>query len=35
MIHTPGQQNPQTVAAPTSIMLVHDTVASWIESTKP
>jgi hypothetical protein len=35
MIHTPGQHNPQIVAAPTSIMLVHDTVASWIESTKP
>jgi hypothetical protein len=35
MIHTPGQHNPQIVATPTSIMLVHDTVASWIESTKP
>ena len=33
MIHTPGQQIPQSVNAPTSIMLVHDTVAHWIDST--
>ena len=32
MIHTPGQQTPQTIVAPTSIMLVHDTVAHWISS---
>jgi hypothetical protein len=32
IIHTPGQQSPQSVAAPTSIMLVHDTVAHWIDS---
>lgn len=35
MIHAPGQQNPQTVAAPTSIMFVHDTVAHWIDSANP
>jgi hypothetical protein len=32
MIHTPGQQTPQTIVAPTSIMLVHDTAAHWISS---
>jgi hypothetical protein len=31
MIHAPGQQAPQTIAAPTSIMLVHDAVARWID----
>jgi hypothetical protein len=33
MIHTPGQETSQTVGAPTSIMLVHDTVAHWIDFT--
>jgi len=32
MIHAPGQQNPGTVAAPTSIMHVHDAVATEIEA---
>jgi hypothetical protein len=32
MIHTPGEQSPSTVAAPTSIMHVHDVVASEIEA---
>jgi hypothetical protein len=35
LIHSPGQQSPQTVDAPTSIMLVHDTVAKWITSAHP
>jgi hypothetical protein len=30
MIHEPGQQNAQTVTAPTSLMLVHDFVAAKI-----
>jgi hypothetical protein len=30
MIHTPGQQAPKTVDAPTSVMYVHDTVAQKI-----
>jgi hypothetical protein len=32
MIHAAGQQNPQTVAAPTSLMFVHDTVAAEIRA---
>jgi Sulfatase len=32
MIHTPGQQNPQTVSAPTSLMFVHDFVAGQIRT---
>jgi Sulfatase len=31
MIHTPGQQSPQTVTTPTSVMHVHDVVASEIQ----
>lgn len=30
MIHAPGQQNPKTVDAPTSVMFVHDAVAAEI-----
>jgi hypothetical protein len=32
MIHAPGQQSPQTVAAPTSLMYVHDVVAAEIRA---
>ena len=32
MIHEPGQHSAPTVAAPTSLMLVHDTVAAKIQS---
>ena len=32
MIHTPGEKTGQTVSAPTSLMLVHNTVANWIEN---
>lgn len=32
MIHEPGRQNPQTVAAATGIMMVHRTVARWIDT---
>ncbi|MGB6743836.1 MAG: sulfatase-like hydrolase/transferase [Terracidiphilus sp.] len=32
LIHAPGQQSPATVAAPTSIMHVHDAVAAEIEA---
>jgi len=32
MIHTPGQDNPGTVSEPTSLMLVHDTVAAYIRA---
>jgi hypothetical protein len=35
MIHRPGKQSAQTVAAPTSIMVVHDRVALWIDSATP
>jgi hypothetical protein len=31
-IHQPGQQNEETVSTPTSLMFVHDTVASKIQS---
>ena len=32
MIHAPGQQTAQTIAAPTSMMYVHDAVASEIRA---
>ena len=32
MIHTPGQDNPGTVSEPTSLVLVHDTVAAYIRA---
>jgi hypothetical protein len=32
MIHSPGEQAPQTVAARTSLMIVHDTVAAEIRT---
>jgi hypothetical protein len=32
MIHAPGQQTPQIVTAPTSVMYVHDAVAAEIET---
>lgn len=32
LIHTPGQQTPQTVTAPTSLMYVHDFVAAQIQA---
>jgi len=32
LIHAPGEQNANTVTAPTSLMLVHDFVAGQIES---
>jgi hypothetical protein len=32
MIHTPGQQSPATVSAPTSLMFVHDYVAGQIRA---
>jgi hypothetical protein len=32
MIHTPGQQSPQSITAPTSEMLVHDQVAAGIRA---
>ncbi|MGH9591322.1 MAG: sulfatase-like hydrolase/transferase [Terracidiphilus sp.] len=32
MIHAPGQQTAKTVSAPTSLMMVHDTVADRIRS---
>jgi hypothetical protein len=32
MIHAPGQQSPATVADPTSLMFVHDTVAGEIRA---
>jgi len=31
LIHAPGEQNPATVAAPTSLMVVHDFVAAEIQ----
>jgi Sulfatase len=31
MIHAPGQQSPQTVTTPTSVMHVHDAVAAEIQ----
>jgi len=31
MIHAPGQQNPETLAAPTSVMHIHDVVSAKIE----
>lgn len=32
MIHAPGQHDAQVVSAPTSIMLVHDQIAKFIET---
>lgn len=32
MVHAPGEQTPQTVAAPTGIMFVHDAVAAEIRA---
>jgi hypothetical protein len=32
MIHTPGQQSAKTIAAPTSLMYVHDAVAAEISA---
>jgi hypothetical protein len=32
MIHAPGQQNPQTITTPTSVMFVHDFVADRIRA---
>jgi hypothetical protein len=32
LIHTPGQQSPATVTAPTSLMFIHDLVAGEIKS---
>lgn len=32
LIHAPGQQKPETVAAPTSLMFVHEFVARQIEA---
>jgi phosphoglycerol transferase MdoB-like AlkP superfamily enzyme len=32
MVHAPGQQDPRTVAAPTSLMFVHDEVAAEIRA---
>jgi hypothetical protein len=31
MIHKPGQQSPQTVTAPTSVMYLHDFVAKDLD----
>ncbi len=31
LIHAPGEQNPATVAAPTSLMIVHEFVAADIQ----
>jgi hypothetical protein len=32
MVHAPGEQDPRTVAAPTSVMFVHDAVAREIRA---
>ena len=32
LIHTPGQQNPETVTTPTTLMFVHDFVAGQIQA---
>jgi arylsulfatase A-like enzyme len=32
LIHSPGQQSPQTVTTPTSVMYIHDRVAAEIRS---
>jgi Sulfatase len=32
LIHAPGQRNPETVTAPTSLMFVHDYVAGQIQA---
>jgi hypothetical protein len=32
LIHAPGQQSPQTVTAPTSVMFIHDFVADQIRA---
>jgi len=32
LIHAPGQQNPETVTTPTSLMFVHDFVAGQIQA---
>jgi hypothetical protein len=32
MVHAPGEQDPQTVAAPTSVMFIHDAVAQEIRT---
>jgi sulfatase-like protein len=32
MVHAPGEQDPRTVAAPTSVMLVHDAAAAEIRA---
>jgi hypothetical protein len=34
MIREPGQKSEKTVAAPTSLMYVHDFVANWISTTR-
>jgi Sulfatase len=32
MVHAPGEQDPRTVAAPTSVMFIHDAVAQEIRT---